>query len=806
MSHLPSGRQPLPHPAQPALFVVVACALGIFPLAAVFERWTFYPPAVVAVVLVVAGAELVRKLRLPAWLGPFASTALILAYLTASYGRRAARLWFVPSLRSLAAIDATARAGFREIRLFAAPVPTTSGLVLITVVGVGLVTLVTYLFAVILERPAAAGLPLLAVFTVATSVAPHGVSASGFLGALCGYLLLLASEGHTRALRWGRLVQPPEGPERIRVPHLGLRIGVVTAVAALALPSLLPFVHSHRLAHPNGGSGTSGVVVTTYNPILSLGQDLNSSVARPLLSVRSTDPTPGYLQMTTLDTFTANSWVASRDLQAGNSARVSAGLPTPQIADVPVRKIRDKITLEGNLDVHWLPVPYPATSVRVSGDWRYDPNFATVFSASDTTLGVHHYQVSALALSPTAADITKAATSAKARRPPAGYLQLPAGLPPEIAAIAREVTAGSHGELAQAIALQDYLDSSQFTYNTSVADADGESALLSFLTVTHSGYCVQFASAMAVLARTLGIPARVAIGFTAGTKQRNGSWLITTHDAHAWPQLYFPGVGWLRFEPTPRADGQAFTPAYAAGPAGGGSGASNSAKAPSTLPTPAPNPNSALSKVRPHGAGLGTRARHARQARQRGQDWPGLVALLALLAAAISPALLRARLRRRRRRAPPGRARVEALWAELADSAVDLGLAWPAAASPRRAAATLTASANFPRAGRQLVAELCQSVERSRYSGHSDQLVDPTARLDQLLGLLRRRASLESRLRARLLPPSTLKRLREARPTARQRFRATGRVAPSGAASAPPDEPLPTSSDAVTSIGAAASL
>ena len=59
------------------------------------------------------------------------------------------------------------------------------------------------------------------------------------------------------------------------------------------------------------------------------------------------------------------------------------------------------------------------------------------------------------------------------------------------------------------------------------------------------------------MARLSGIPSRVAVGFTRGTKQKDGSWLVTTHDAHAWPELYFQGYGWLAFEPTPRADGQA---------------------------------------------------------------------------------------------------------------------------------------------------------------------------------------------------------------------------------------------------------
>jgi hypothetical protein len=95
-------------------------------------------------------------------------------------------------------------------------------------------------------------------------------------------------------------------------------------------------------------------------------------------------------------------------------------------------------------------------------------------------------------------------------------------------------------------------------------------ALANFLG-TKKGYCQQFSYAMAVLARLLGIPSRVAYGFTAGSPNGNGTFRVTTHDAHAWPELFFQGYGWLRFEPTPSGlagQGTAYAPNYAATPGG----------------------------------------------------------------------------------------------------------------------------------------------------------------------------------------------------------------------------------------------
>ena len=70
---------------------------------------------------------------------------------------------------------------------------------------------------------------------------------------------------------------------------------------------------------------------------------------------------------------------------------------------------------------------------------------------------------------------------------------------------------------------------------------------------------------MALFARLLGIPARVGMGYTAGSQLADGSWVVQTKDAHAWPELYFDGVGWLRFEPTPGGDGGGLMDALSSG-------------------------------------------------------------------------------------------------------------------------------------------------------------------------------------------------------------------------------------------------
>ena len=88
-----------------------------------------------------------------------------------------------------------------------------------------------------------------------------------------------------------------------------------------------------------------------------------------------------------------------------------------------------------------------------------------------------------------------------------------------------------------------------FTYDEHPPKVAGP-PLVSFVTRTKAGYCQHYAGAMALMLRTLGIPARVAVGFTSGAR-RNGKWIVTDHDAHAWVEAWFDGLGWVPFDPTP---------------------------------------------------------------------------------------------------------------------------------------------------------------------------------------------------------------------------------------------------------------
>ncbi len=127
---------------------------------------------------------------------------------------------------------------------------------------------------------------------------------------------------------------------------------------------------------------------------------------------------------------------------------------------------------------------------------------------------------------------------------------------------AEKITKGDTNDFDKAVALQNWFRTGGgFTYSLDQRGGSGMDMLAHFVTDDRVGYCEQFASAMAAMGRSLGIPSRVVVGFLDGSPLPDGRILYTSDERHAWPEMYFSGVGWVRFEPTP-AQRAGDTPAY----------------------------------------------------------------------------------------------------------------------------------------------------------------------------------------------------------------------------------------------------
>ena len=314
---------------------------------------------------------------------------------------------------------------------------------------------------------------------------------------------------------------------------------------------------------------------------------------------------------------------------------------------------------------------------------------------------------------------------------------VPSDISPTLVRLAGEITKDAPTAGAKALAILNYLHGPAFTYSLDAQPGSGYPGLEDFLLKDHSGFCVQYAASMAILARIAGIPSRVAIGFTPGTREGD-HWTVTMHDMHAWPELYLSGWGWVSFEPTP----------------GVSSGTSPSEQAPSTptptegvSPTPTASVTPSIAPTKPTSSGA-----------VGWLPWALGALVVALIAAACTvPSAVRGRLRKARLTSgrDPSLMALDA-WDELRATTRDYRLPWPEG-SPRFVGPAVTHLVPGPSGDG--VQELALAAERARFGGPDNP---PDAR-DWTPVLSAFTADIEAgtpsrwaRLRARQFPASLL--------------------------------------------------
>jgi len=133
------------------------------------------------------------------------------------------------------------------------------------------------------------------------------------------------------------------------------------------------------------------------------------------------------------------------------------------------------------------------------------------------------------------------------------YLQLPAALDPRITELAKQTTKYARTPFDKTLAIETFLRN-RYTYTLNLTGKPGDDPLAHFLFETRAGHCEYFASAMTIMLRTLGIPAREVNGFLPGEyNDLGGDYIVRASDAHSWVEVYFPGAEWQVFDPTPAA-------------------------------------------------------------------------------------------------------------------------------------------------------------------------------------------------------------------------------------------------------------
>ncbi len=696
------------------LAAVAATVLAASALAPLYADFGWVVHVLGGVAAVATAAALARAVGLPRVLQPLAAATGLAVFVAVAFAGSTLRLGLVPGAETVRLLSSTVRQGLLDVQELGPPVPTRPGLVLLAVLGVGGIAVLVDALAVVARRAAVAGLPLLLLFAVPATVLADGLGFLPFVLAAIGWLGLLVADGSDRVARWGTPLQTAalRGSARASTfGRTGRRISAAALGVAVVVPLLVPGLDGRLFTGEGGGEGEGGSRnTTTYNPLTRLAGQLRLPEPQTLLTYR-TETAPEYLRLTTLDTFDERNGWSSSELSGdvtGNAVQKGIPLAVGQTR-TPTRSAMTQISVTSRLDGPWLPVPFPPADVDIAGPWIWDAEAETVFSTRTSVGRVNApYTVQATPLEPSG-DSLRSASAA-----PSKILKT-YGQPPQVTDYVRDVvartTAGLSTDYDRVVALQqlfrDGANGFRYDVNASPPGTFAPDALENFLR-GRVGFCEQYASAMAAMTRSLAIPSRVAVGFLPGRQRPDGTYEVTTSEAHAWPEVWLGGAGWVRFEPTPRAD-QVDVPLYSTPQApededAEGAAAAAAPSAPATLPDA---DLGAEDRAGQEGA-AGT----ADSGAATGRASPVAVALLAALAVCLLPALAAgARRRARVRSAGPLPA-----WEIVRDDAVDVGHRWRPADSPGAGARHLAASRKLPAPAVLALERLAAAAEQARFA------------------------------------------------------------------------------------------
>ncbi len=772
------------------LAVTVGVAGAALGLNGVLRGWAWYPAVLTTVIAVAMTMAALRALRLRGVLvgaGGFAALALVLTF---TFFRQHSIAGFIPSGDTLDQIQRYLRRASETVLAETTPVAPNAGIVLLICAVLGLLVILVDALCVPLDMPATSGLGILAILVVPAMIKPQSVGWLGFTGAALGFLMILACS------HW---FHPGSGTRTDTAPSPGqLKRAAVTGAMALALTLLLQLVVPgfDQGTFPQGSRLNPWGTSNGLNPMISLGNSLRSPAGTGRITYATNAAAAPYLRSVTVDSFDGDTWApddrdASRQTGTG---RIDSGLASTLAEQVQVVTAVDA----GQFTSPYLPVPYAPEAVSgLTGRWSWDP---ATLSIKGVDVNSRNQQYVVTSVAPKLTPTVLAQSADQVRGIPDTFTRIPANVPQIVRQTADSVTAGSKTSYAKAMAIQTYLRSTAFSYSLQSPvqggyDGNGLSVLADFLT-QKSGYCIHFASAMAVMARVEGIPSRIAVGYAPGhvtgaTVSIPGrgalpEYAVDARDAHAWPELYFQGVGWVAFEPTPS---RGVVPAYAtepAAPSGASTNENNDGLVPTNDPKPSAAPAPSVLPLPSTGGEAGSGSRYLPVLYGVG----GLLLMMLLLA---TPALAREGIRRRRLKASgaagPGSA--APAWAELQDLATDYGVPPRNSETPRHFAGRLSGSPALGEPGgldapaHDAVGSLTGDFEHQEYGrpGAGTRTDDsPADRIALVRESLQANASWWTRLRAAWLPPSLIARWRGRASTPLRAVSAPAKTARHGAA------------------------
>lgn len=660
-----------------------------------------------------------------------------------------ATTWFgAPTLETLHQMGHAAAQVGEEARIQISPAPPNASLMLAAITAVWAAVFSCFALAF------RAGSPLLSLVPPVALVAFADSVLDGLIKPIYGVLFLIAAlavvfaDSLRRIHGWGPVWSPPGARNRL-LPSAGRgarRIGAGAVVLAALAPIFVPGFGSKAVIDLSSINADNRVHVS---PLVQIGAILNQSDPVEVFQVQSDKP--AYWRMVGLDVL---------DDKGQWSPASEQGTPVeegqPLAADLQGTTITERFTITNDLGYTWLPAAYePSTLEQADDSVTWFPGSQTMTLAEPPDQGAT-YSIQSVYPTPTALQLATTSVGSGSQYP--DETKLPGAIPREITDLAERWTRNDHSAFDRVMSIQRHLtDTAVYSYDQQARYPSTMQGLAEFLTKRKSGFCQQFASAMAVMLRSLQIPARVAMGYGPGNLVADNTWGVMTTDLHAWVEVPFVGYGWLPFEPTPGKSNPVMATYMSASPpgvncdpsAGNCPGAGNKPGGGQTVPRHkiAPGRENLLPIDPGANAPGGTSARGTEVGRVRPTAvflW--LVVASALVLAAIP--LVRSFRRRRKlhNAAHEPRALILATYDVFSERAADLGFGRRPGETPfeyrrRVEAADVLVDGHLER--------LTGSVVRAAYGSRApsdDDALDAAADADQIIRDLRHSTPLRRRL------------------------------------------------------------
>lgn len=626
-----------------------------------------------------------------------------------------AHLWYgLPGRSTVLDLNALLYEARMLITYAVPPVETGAGITLLLALVSWVTMLIVDFVAVTRRSPGVAGIALFAAFLVTASNSGAGMSVWYFVVAAALWLLMLSRAGLRSLHRWDASSQ--RGVQAIstrrstaaRLAMTGRVVTLAAVICAALIAALLPHMPTRFLLDGLGraADGVGGSGASTISSTVDLAQSLEGQSQQPVLEYTTSATRPAPLRVAILSQYEGGEWTAQED----------SPLSTELFPAEGVAGALETIDVTSNLvGAPQLAVPYPTVSLSTDASWQ---------SRADGTIVVdrrtERYSASYLEALPDEEALQSA---------PVGYLgggavsgadlMVDPLSQPAVQEVLRAVISPEMTPIEKARAIQEHLRGPSYTYSldlieSALSPVTGEPIEdpLSRFLVTRQGFCTQFASAMVMMARTEGIPARFAIGYLPGTSDADVRTVVGA-DAHAWPELYFEGAGWLRFEPTP-ATRSGLAPGYSTPQR------DTATDQPTQTPTPTASPpvdQHNLPDIADPQFPTSTPATPSFVERAIDRfGWLAAVLVLGVLGALTMPATAWWERRRRRRLARSEQERVEVIWQDLLERLDDVGVSPPPDATPRQIGTFIWGETFLSTESRGALRRMVSAVEQARYA------------------------------------------------------------------------------------------